>query len=51
MQQVTDDRDYQFLHVQDLTSEVSKYKEYSGRSSAELESLTLRSNKLEVRFS
>ncbi|KAF5942733.1 hypothetical protein HYC85_020375 [Camellia sinensis] len=49
LQQVREDRDRQLLQVQALTDEVVKYKERSGKSFAELDSLTLKSNELEER--
>lgn len=51
LQQVREDRDCQLLQVQALTAEVSKYKERSGKSLAEVDCLTSRSNELEVCFS
>ncbi|OVA13153.1 Kinesin [Macleaya cordata] len=47
LQQVRDDRDRQLLQVQNLTAEVVKYKECTGKSSAELDNLTLKSKVLE----
>ncbi|KAA8523740.1 hypothetical protein F0562_010163 [Nyssa sinensis] len=49
LQQVRDDRDCQLLQVQVLTAEVVKYKECTGKSFAELDSLTIKSNELEAR--
>ncbi|CAL5335784.1 unnamed protein product [Camellia sinensis] len=49
LQQVREDRDRQLLQVQALTDEIVKYKERSGKSFAELDSLTLKSNELEER--
>ncbi|PSS06166.1 Kinesin-like protein [Actinidia chinensis var. chinensis] len=49
LQQVREDRDCQLLQVQALTAAVIKYKECSGKSSAELDCLTLKSNELEAR--
>ncbi|XP_057460846.1 kinesin-like protein KIN-14N isoform X2 [Actinidia eriantha] len=49
LQQVKEDRDCQLLQVQALTAAVIKYKECSGKSSAELDCLTLKSNELEAR--
>ncbi|CAI9303633.1 unnamed protein product [Lactuca saligna] len=40
LQQVRDDRDRQLSKVEDLSKEVSKYKEWSGKSSDEIENLT-----------
>ncbi|KAI8552737.1 hypothetical protein RHMOL_Rhmol06G0290100 [Rhododendron molle] len=48
LQQVREDRDCQLLQVQALTAEVSKYKERSGKSLAEVDCLTSRSNELEA---
>lgn len=48
LQQVRDDRDRQLLHVQTLTAELVKYKETAGKSFADLDNLTIRSNSLEV---
>ncbi|PSS16235.1 Kinesin-like protein [Actinidia chinensis var. chinensis] len=49
LQQIREDRDCQLLQVQALTAEMIKYKECSGKSSAELDCLTLKSNDLEAR--
>lgn len=40
LQLVRDDRDRQLSKVEDLSKEVSKYKEWSGKSSDEIENLT-----------
>lgn len=48
LQQVRDDRDRQLALVQDLTAEVLQYKECTGKSAAELGTLTSRSVELEV---
>ncbi|KAL3645470.1 hypothetical protein CASFOL_010650 [Castilleja foliolosa] len=45
--QVRDDRDRQLLQVQALSSEVVKYKECTGKSIAELDNLTSKTNELE----
>lgn len=50
LQQVREDRDRQLAQVQTLTAEVDKYKERTGKSLAELDSLTSKSNELEVHF-
>ncbi|KAI3466204.1 hypothetical protein Pfo_022867 [Paulownia fortunei] len=47
LQQVRDDRDRQLLQVQALSAEVVKYKECTGKSIAELDSLTTKTNELE----
>ncbi|GFP86382.1 kinesin-3 [Phtheirospermum japonicum] len=47
LQQVRDDRDRQLLQVQALSSEVVKYKECTGKSIAELDNLTSKTNELE----
>ncbi|CAL5341807.1 hypothetical protein CsSME_00026283 [Camellia sinensis var. sinensis] len=51
LHQVREDRDHQLLQVQALTAEVVKYKECTGKSYAELDSLTHKSNELEARCS
>ncbi|XP_024960300.1 kinesin-like protein KIN-14N [Cynara cardunculus var. scolymus] len=48
LQQVRDDRDRQLLQVQDLSAEVLKYKEWTGKSAAELGNLTTKSIELEA---
>lgn len=48
LQQVRDDRDRQLALVQDLSAEVSQYKECTGKSAAELGTLTSRSIELEA---
>lgn len=48
LQQVRDDRDRQLSQVQDLSAEVLKYKEWTGKSAAEVGNLTTKSNQLEV---
>ncbi|KAK9267120.1 hypothetical protein L1049_009539 [Liquidambar formosana] len=47
LQQVRDDRDRQLIQVQMLTTEALKYKESTGKSFAELDILTIKSNALE----
>ncbi|KAL0353585.1 UNVERIFIED_CONTAM: Kinesin-like protein KIN-14C [Sesamum angustifolium] len=47
LQQVRDDRDRQLLQVQALSAEVVKYKECTGKSIAQLDSLTTKTNELE----
>lgn len=47
LQQVRDDRDRQVTHVQDLTAEVLKFKESTGKSCVELDNLTIKTNALE----
>ncbi|XP_062087449.1 kinesin-like protein KIN-14C [Humulus lupulus] len=47
LQQVRDDRDRQVKQVQALIAEAEKYKEFSGKSVAELDNLTFRTNALE----
>lgn len=49
LQQVREDRDSQLSQVQALTAEMFKYREFSGKSLAELDSLTLKTNELESR--
>lgn len=48
LHQVRDDRDRQLSLVQDLTAEVAQYKECTGKSAAELGTLTSRSIELEA---
>lgn len=48
LQQVREDRDRQLSEVQELTATVAKYKESTGKSVAMLDSLTLKSDALEV---
>lgn len=48
LQKARDDRDRQHLQVQNLTAEVVKYQECTGKSSAQLDNLTIKSNALEV---
>jgi len=50
LKQIRDDRDRQHLQVQALTAEVEKYKEYTGKSCAQLDTLTTKTNVLEVYF-
>ncbi|KAK9092151.1 hypothetical protein Syun_027062 [Stephania yunnanensis] len=47
LQKARDDRDEQRKRVQDLTAEVLKYQECTGKSSAELDNLTIKTNALE----
>ncbi|KAL2579367.1 hypothetical protein AAZV13_15G059700 [Glycine max] len=47
LKQIRDDRDRQQLQVQTLTGEVEKYKEYTGKSCAQLDTLTIKTNALE----
>ncbi|KAF6163001.1 hypothetical protein GIB67_021150 [Kingdonia uniflora] len=47
LQQVRDDRDRQHVQVKSLSTEVLKYKDCTGKSFAELENLTTKSNALE----
>ncbi|KAM0028982.1 putative minus-end-directed kinesin ATPase [Helianthus debilis subsp. tardiflorus] len=49
LQQVRDERDRQLSHVQELSVEVLKYKELTGKSADELRNLTTKSNELEAR--
>ncbi|KAF5814947.1 putative minus-end-directed kinesin ATPase [Helianthus annuus] len=49
LQQVRDERDRQLSHVQELSAEVLKYKELTGKSADELGNLTTKSNELEAR--
>jgi len=48
LQQVRDDRDRQVTQMQALSAEIVKYKEFTGKSCAELDNLTIKSNALEV---
>ena len=50
LHQIRDDRDRQLAQVRALSGEVEKYKEYTGKSSAQLDSLTIKTNALEVFF-
>ncbi|KAK7246649.1 hypothetical protein RIF29_41519 [Crotalaria pallida] len=47
VKQIRDDRDRQLGQVQALTGEVAKYKEYTGKSCAQLDTLTVKTNALE----
>ncbi|KAH7514902.1 hypothetical protein FEM48_Zijuj11G0139500 [Ziziphus jujuba var. spinosa] len=47
LQQVREDHDRQIAKVQALVAEVEKYKEYTGKSCAKLDTLTIKSNALE----
>ncbi|XP_030972026.1 kinesin-like protein KIN-14C isoform X1 [Quercus lobata] len=47
LQQVRDDRDRQVTQMQALSAEIVKYKEFTGKSCAELDNLTIKSNALE----
>ncbi|KAI7752481.1 hypothetical protein M8C21_012578, partial [Ambrosia artemisiifolia] len=49
LQQVRDERDRQLSQVQELSAEVLKYKELTGKSADELENLTTKSIELEAR--
>lgn len=48
LKQIRDDRDHQLGQVQALTGEVAKYKEYTGKSSEQLDTLTVKTSALEV---
>lgn len=48
LKQIRDDRDRQLGQVQALTGEVTKYKEFTGKSSEQLDTLTTKTNALEV---
>lgn len=48
MQQVRDDRDRQTAHTQALNAEIEKYREVTGKSSAEMDSLTTKVIAMEV---
>ena len=50
LHQIRDDRDHQLAQVRALSGEVEKYKEYTGKSCAQLDSLTIKTNALEVLF-
>lgn len=47
LRQLRDDRDRQTSQIQELTVEILKYRECTGKSLAELDSLTIKSNALE----
>ncbi|KAL6529619.1 hypothetical protein OROGR_015242 [Orobanche gracilis] len=47
LQQVRDDRDRQLLQAQALLAEVVEYKEFTGKSIAELDNLATKTNELE----
>ncbi|KAK7412227.1 hypothetical protein VNO78_03677 [Psophocarpus tetragonolobus] len=47
LKQIRDDRDHKQLQVQALTGEVAKYKEYTGKSCAQLDTLMIKTNALE----
>ncbi|CAN4125258.1 unnamed protein product [Withania somnifera] len=47
LQKIRDDRDQQSLQVQVLTAEVTKYKECTGKSVAELEGMMIKTDQLE----
>ncbi|RDY05311.1 Kinesin-like protein KIN-14C, partial [Mucuna pruriens] len=47
LKQIRDDRDRQQVQVQALTGEVEKYKEYTGKSCAQLDTLMIKTNALE----
>ncbi|XP_043697977.1 kinesin-like protein KIN-14C isoform X2 [Telopea speciosissima] len=47
LQQVRDDRDRQLLQVQTLSEEVVKYQEITGKSTAELDKMSMKSSALE----
>ncbi|CAL5183318.1 unnamed protein product [Lathyrus oleraceus] len=47
LKQIRDDRDHQLGQVQALTGEVAKYKEYTGKSSEQLDTLTVKTSALE----
>lgn len=49
LQQVRTDRDRLTSQVLALTAEVEKHKEFSGKSCIELDSLTVKTNALEVK--
>ncbi|KAI4366128.1 hypothetical protein MLD38_022046 [Melastoma candidum] len=49
LHQVRDERDRHRGQAEVLTEEVTKYKEYTGRSAAELGTLTIKSNELEAK--
>lgn len=51
LQRATDDRDQQTAQVQNLTSEVARYRECTGKSAAELEQLATKTTALEESFS
>lgn len=45
-----EDRDRQLLQVQELQAEVAKYKEFTGKYSADMETLNTKAVELEVCF-
>ncbi|CAL0300852.1 unnamed protein product [Lupinus luteus] len=47
LKQIRDDRDRQVGQVQALSGEITKYKEYTGKSVAQLDTLTIKTNALE----
>lgn len=50
LQQARDDRDRQKSQVQALTAELANYQEFVGKSSADIDTLTVKTNELEVGF-
>lgn len=48
LKQTRDDRDRQLAQIQALTGEVAYYKEFTGNSCAQLDSLTIKINDIEV---
>ncbi|XP_051124891.1 kinesin-like protein KIN-14N isoform X2 [Andrographis paniculata] len=47
LQQVRDDRDHQLQQVQTLSSQLVKYKEHNGKSTAEVDTLNVKTKELE----
>ena len=45
---IREDRDFQLTSIQSLQSDLAKFKEFTGKSSAELANLTTRNDTLEV---
>lgn len=49
LQRAREDGDRKETQLQALNAELEKFREYSGKSAAELDNLTMQSNALEVR--
>ena len=48
LKQIRDDRDHQLGQVNALTGEIAKYKEYTGKTCTQLDTLMIKTNALEV---
>lgn len=48
LKQIRDDRDCQLGQVHALTGEIAKYKEYTGKTCTQLDTLMIKTNALEV---